>query len=225
MPMGSSQSGPMASGFREGRERRAKLRDPALAAHHDAIFTLARASELHDEDTGAHVLRIRLIVEQIALRMGFAPADAEALGIDAMLHDVGKLRISPEILKKPADLTPSERKVMQQHTIQGEQLLADRQSMKRAARIARSHHERWDGTGYPDGLTGEAIPAEARITAAADVLDALIAQRCYKQSWSYEQALREVISLAGTQLDPQVVEAIKRCDQEGCLRGIFGFSA
>lgn len=215
----------MTSAFHEGRERRAKLRDPALAAHHDAIFTLARASERHDEDTGAHVLRIRLIVEQIALRMGFAPADAEALGIDAMLHDVGKLRISPEILKKPADLTPSERKIMQQHTIQGEQLLADRQSMERAARIARSHHERWDGTGYPDGLAGEAIPAEARITAAADVLDALIAQRCYKQSWSYEQALREVISLAGTQLDPQVVEAIKRCDQEGCLRGIFGFSA
>jgi putative two-component system response regulator len=93
--------------------------------------------------------------------------------------------------------------------------------MHRAAAIARSHHECWDGSGYPDGIKDEDIPLAARITSAADVLDALIATRCYKQSWSYQDALREVIGLAGTKLDPRVVEAIKQADTDGALRPIF----
>jgi putative two-component system response regulator len=93
--------------------------------------------------------------------------------------------------------------------------------MDRAARIARSHHEHWDGSGYPDGLAGEAIPLEARITAAADILDALIATRCYKQSWTYDAALQEVLALAGTHLDPGVVQALRLADAQGALRPIF----
>jgi putative two-component system response regulator len=100
-----------------------------------------------------------------------------------MLHDVGKLRIPDAILKKPDQFTRSERTMMEAHTIRGQRLLSDRPSMHRAAIIARSHHESWAGSGYPDGLVGEAIPLEARITSAADVLDALIAVRCYKGSW------------------------------------------
>jgi putative two-component system response regulator len=207
-------------------ERRTKTRiDPTKAAHHDAIFTLARASESHDEDTGAHVLRIREIVEQLALRTGFAPDDATELGYDAMLHDVGKLRIPAAILKKPDGLTANERTVMESHTVRGELLLIDRPTMRRAAAIARSHHESWDGQGYPDRIQGEAIPLAARITAAADVLDALIADRCYKQAWSYDDAMREVISLAGTKLDPRVIEALGRCNADGSLRAIFGLPA
>lgn len=196
--------------------------DPAKAAHHDAIYTLARASELHDEDTGAHVLRIRSIVEQIALHLGFELADAEALGYDAMLHDVGKLNMPHEILKKPGQLTEDERRVMESHTIAGERLLSRRPTMQRASRIARSHHESWDGSGYPDGLAGEEIPLEARITAAADVLDALISQRCYKQSWTYDQALREVLGLEGSKIDPGVIAALRKCNTDGSLCEVFG---
>jgi putative two-component system response regulator len=207
-------------------DRRARTREDAdRRAHHDAIFALARASEMHDEDTGAHLLRIRLIVEQIAQRMGFDAGDAASLGYDAILHDVGKLRVPAEVLKKPEAFTDHERDVMRQHTIRGWRLLHGRASMDRAGSIARSHHERWDGTGYPDGLVGDAIPLEARITAAADVLDALIAARCYKQSWSYEDALREVIALSGAHLDPRVVAAIQRADAEGALRPIFELSS
>jgi putative two-component system response regulator len=208
-----------------GSDRRNKPRiDPAKAAHYDAIYTLARASEAHDEDTGAHVLRIRGIVERIALELGFDEETARDLGHDAMLHDVGKLRIPPSVLKKPAQLDEAERRVMESHTLRGERLLSDRPTMQRASRIARSHHECWDGSGYPEGLRGEEIPLEARITAVADVLDALISERCYKQSWTYEQALEEVISMAGVKLDPTVVEALRRCDADGSLREVFGLS-
>jgi len=216
----SSARRPVAPG--DQQERRARSRDDAdMRSHRDAIFALARASEVHDEDTGAHLLRIRLIVEQVACRMGFAADDAEALGYDAIVHDVGKLRVPAEVLKKPEAFTDNERALMQQHTVRGERLLSQRPSMHRAAEIARSHHEFWDGSGYPDGLKGEAIPLAARITAAADVLDALIATRCYKQSWTYEDALREVIGLSGNKLDPRVVQAITQADADGALRPIF----
>jgi len=211
---------PTAEGAEDRRD--ARRVNPERAAHHDAIFTLARASELHDEDTGAHVMRIRLIVTQIALHLGLEANDADDLGYDAMLHDVGKLRIPPDVLKKPGQLTPYERQVMESHTVRGERLLSDRATMRRAARIARSHHEAWDGSGYPDGLKGRSIPLEARITTAADILDALISQRCYKESWTYDQAMREVIGLNGTKIDPDVTEALRRCNADGSLCEIFG---
>lgn len=204
-------------------ERRASERDDAEhSARLDAIFTLARASEIHDEDTGAHLIRIQRVVECIAREMGFDVTDARELGLDAVLHDIGKLRIPPEVLKKPDEFTAYERQIMESHTIRGERLLSDRPTMQRAARIARSHHEAWDGSGYPDGLKGEQIPVEARITAAADVLDALISTRCYKQSWTYDDAVREIIHLSGAKLDPSVVEAVKRCNDDGSLPEIFG---
>jgi putative two-component system response regulator len=204
------------------RDRRSRPRhDAARKAHHDAVFKLARASELNDEDTGGHLLRIRSVVQQLALRLGFPPADAEKLGIDAMLHDVGKLNIPHDILKKRAVLTDAERAIMQDHTIRGERMLSRRESMQRAARIARHHHEHYDGTGYPDRLAGENIPLEARITSVADVLDALMSDRCYKQAWSYEDAISQVRSLAGTHLDPLIVHALEVCNREGVLCAIF----
>ena len=103
-------------------------------------------------------------------------------------------------------------------------MLSDRPTMQRAARISRSHHERYDGGGYPDGLAGEAIPLEARITAAADVFDALISDRCYKQAWTYELALEEVCRLAGTQLDPTVIDALRQISAEGALREALGLA-
>jgi len=210
----------------DGVERRTRARNNAgQAAHHDAIYTLARASELHDEDTGNHVLRIRAIVRAIAIKMNFTAEDADSLGYDAMLHDVGKLTIPPSILKKPDALTTDERAIMESHTTRGEDLLGARPSMRRAARIARSHHEAWDGTGYPDGLRGDAIPIEARITSAADVFDALVSTRCYKQAWSYEQAFQEVVRLSGSRLDPAVIASLESCNRNGDLSAIFRLSA
>ena len=204
---------------REIDDRRATRRDdPERTAHHDAIYDFARASEVHDGDTGRHVLRIRAIVEAIALELGFDPADAESLGYDAMLHDVGKLHIPRELLAKPDRLTDAERLVVESHTVLGERELTGRPGMERAARIARSHHERWAGGGYPDGLAGDAIAREARITAAADLLDALLADRSYKAAWSYERAIEEIVACRGSQLDPAVVDALCAADRRGTLR-------
>ncbi|MHC5023795.1 MAG: HD-GYP domain-containing protein [Planctomycetota bacterium] len=204
---------------REPDDRRGQPRsDPDRRLHHDALYAFARAAEHHDADTGRHVLRIRDLVVLIALELGFDADDADAIGHDAMLHDVGKLEIPAEILAKPGPLSDDERRIMEQHTICGERLLAAPASMRRAARIARHHHECWDGSGYPDGLAGEAIPLEARITTAADLLDALLAERAYKPAWTWSDALAKVQSLAGTRLDPQVVEALLAIDAAGRLR-------
>lgn len=206
----------------EHSERRTKpRRDPGKRAHHDLIFAFARSCERHDADAEGHLTRIRQVVEQIALELDFPEDEAEDLGYDAMLHDVGKLHIPPEVLNKQGELTDDERSLVEQHAILGEQMLKDRPGTRRAARIARHHHESWDGGGYPDGLAGEAIPLEARITAAADVLDALIARRSYKPAATYPDALNAVHELAGSKLDPDVVEAMMRCDGNRVLRAIF----
>ncbi|MCA9297182.1 MAG: HD-GYP domain-containing protein [Phycisphaerales bacterium] len=208
-----------------GEDRRDRSRPTSPHTHHlDAVFTLARTSEIYDEDTGAHVLRIRHIVERLAIALGWNTDDAELLGCNAMLHDIGKLYVPPEILKKSAGLLPHERMIMQMHTERGARLLAGRESMEQAARIARSHHEWWNGEGYPDQLAGEAIPIEARITAVADVLDALMARRSYKEPWSFEKAYNEIRRLAGTQLDTNVVDALNRCNDDGSLSQLFGLS-
>lgn len=203
-------------------DRRQQQRsDSERSAFLDVVYMLARASEAHDEDTGAHVLRIREIVERIALEMAIDPLDAEMLGFDAMLHDVGKLMIPQSILSKPGQLDDDERLQMESHTTLGAKMLADRPSMFRAGRIARWHHERWDGKGYPDGLMGLEIPIEARITAVADVFDALIAERSYKACWSVEEAVAEVSRLAGTHLDPTAAAALNAVFERGELADVL----
>ncbi len=196
--------------------------DPAFKAHLDIVYTLVRASAEFDNETGAHLVRIRGIVTAIALALGYDEEDAVRLGYDAMLHDVGKLLVPAPVLKKRGAFTPAERRAMQAHTIAGERLLLSRPNLERAARIARSHHEAWDGAGYPDGLVGEAIPLEARITTAADILDALIAARCYKDGWKFESALEKVLSMGGTAVDPDVAEALRDINASGRLSEAIG---
>ncbi|TVQ54366.1 MAG: HD domain-containing protein [Phycisphaerales bacterium] len=204
------------------KDRRKEPRtDPQRTAHHDLIFAFARASEQHDADVGDHLHHIRAIVELIALQMGFVENDAEDLGYDAMLHDVGKLHVPADVLNKRDELTEEERQLIQSHTTHGEVMLQQRPGTSRAARIARSHHESWDGTGYPDGLEGEAIPLEARITAAADMLDALLADRSYKDAWSYDRAIQAVLAERGRQLDPGVADALRACHEAGSLRRVY----
>jgi len=214
-----------ASALWDGRERRTSNRpSTARTVHLDALFTLARTSEIYDEDTGAHVMRIRQIVERLARRLGWNADDAALLGCDAMLHDIGKLYVPTEVLRKTTALTSPERSLMNMHTERGHRLLAGRAAMRQAANIARHHHEWWNGAGYPDGLAGEDIPIEARITAVADVLDALMARRAYKEPWTFDRAVNEVRRLEGTHLDPHVVDALNSCNDDGSLSQLFGLT-
>jgi HD-GYP domain-containing protein (c-di-GMP phosphodiesterase class II) len=183
------------------RQRTAQLHE----ANMDAIYMLAVASEAKDVDTGRHVRRIEQFCRNLAKRMGYTPADAEKLGHSAILHDVGKIHIPDEILTKPGPLDARERARMQLHTLAGERILTSNPFFEQARRIARNHHENWDGSGYPDGLGGDEIPIEPRIVHVTDVFDALTHDRVYKKAGPIDRALHSLREGAGTLFDPQIV--------------------
>jgi len=191
-------------------EERVRQRTEELhEANLDAIYMLAIASEAKDQDTGRHVLRIRRLAELTAREMGIEPRAAEAIGYAAVLHDVGKMHVPDQILQKPGPLTADERAVMQEHTIIGERILVDKPFFTRARRVARSHHENWDGSGYPDAASRDRIPVEARIVHLADVYDALTSKRVYKPAWSEADAAKCVAEGSGKMFDPDVVKAFE----------------
>jgi putative nucleotidyltransferase with HDIG domain len=197
------------------RERTRQLHD----AHLDAIYMLAVASEAKDEDTGHHVRRIQGYAQALAQKLGLPEKEAEAIGYAAILHDVGKFHVPDSILQKPGPLTPDERAEMQTHTLSGERIIAESEFFARARRIARSHHENWDGSGYPDRMAGDAIPLEARIVHVVDVYDALTNRRAYKPAWSVGQAIEELKAGAGRMFEPGLVEALEAMVKEhGLLR-------
>jgi len=173
----------------------------------DAIIMLAQAAEAKDDDTGEHVYRLGQIARRICLALGLEGQQVEEIGFFSMVHDVGKIHVPDRILKKPGPLDDEEWEIMRQHTVFGEHIIVDRPIYRIARQIARSHHERWDGTGYPDGLKGRAIPLAARIVAVADVFDALTHARPYKPAWPVAQAIEEIHRLSGKAFDPQVVKA------------------
>jgi putative two-component system response regulator len=176
-------------------------------AHREAIYMLAAASEAKDGVTGDHVRRVEGLTARLALAMGVSSRAAERMGRAAVLHDVGKLHVPDDILKKPGPLSDAERAVMQQHTTAGEQILPDRPFYAQARHIARSHHENWDGTGYPDGLRGGDIPLAARLVHLADVFDALTHDRPYKLAWREAEAVAYIQAQAGKMFDPETVQA------------------
>jgi len=190
------------------------------------VLALAKLAETRDNETGAHLVRIRdysmLLARQLqcesiyCLQVG--DAFVKQLHQSCLLHDIGKVGISDSILLKPVRLNAEEMCAMKQHTVIGWEVLHQAASQSSqgafllaAATIARSHHERWDGAGYPDCLSGEAIPLSARIVAVADVYDALTTERSYKSAWSTEAAYKEIVRQSGRQFDPIIVEAFKRC--------------
>jgi PAS domain S-box-containing protein len=194
-----------------------------------AIFGLARLAECRDEDTGAHLSRIRsythILAEELSLLPEFAPLITkrfiEEIGHSAVLHDIGKVGIPDSILQKPGKLTKEEFELMKRHTIFGSEVLAgvedDSQELSFlmiGQEIARSHHERWDARGYPDGLPGDDIPLAARIIALADVYDALTSTRVYKPPFSHEQSKEIIIEESGRQFDPRVVTAFLRREND-----------
>jgi putative two-component system response regulator len=158
---------------------------------------------------GSHGARVASYVALIAEELGFAPERCRLLSLASTMHDIGKAGVPEAIRTKPGPLTPDERDEMQRHAEHGRALLDGSNSavVKLAAEIAASHHERWDGAGYPNRLRGEDIPLSGRIVAVADVFDALTSRRPYKEPWSLDEAKAHLLANAGSHFDPACVEA------------------
>ncbi len=176
----------------------------------DVIRSLGVASEYRDSETGLHIMRMTNFAQAIAKALGLPEAQRELLYVAAPMHDVGKIGIADAVLLKPGKLTPEEFEIMKAHTAIGVTILAGKDELIAAARdIAGSHHERWDGNGYPNGLKEEQIPLLARICSVADVFDALTSTRPYKKAWPVEEAVNWVIAESGRHFDPAVVRAFE----------------
>jgi CHASE2 domain-containing sensor protein len=186
------------------RERTAELRE----AQFEIVRRLEQAAESRDEETGQHIERISRMCEQLVLAVGLSDAEAELIGEASALHDVGKIGIPDAVLLKPGRLSAEEWDIMRRHPAIGARMLEDSASplMQRAETIAQTHHERWDGTGYPAGLAGPDIPLEGRICAVCDVFDALLSPRVYKPAWPLEDVLAELERQRGSQFDPELVD-------------------
>jgi HD-GYP domain-containing protein (c-di-GMP phosphodiesterase class II) len=182
-----------------------RLKETAI----DTIFRLAVAAEYRDDDTGFHIHRTSDYAEEIARALGKSESYCELIKIASPMHDVGKIGIADAILKKPGKLTSEEFDMMKQHTVIGGAILSNSGSevLQMAHNIALSHHEKFDGKGYPNGLAGDAIPLEGRIVAVADVFDAVMSKRCYKEAFSLDDSIAILTSGAGKHFDPLVVEA------------------
>lgn len=202
------------------RERTRELND----ATETLILRLARAGELRDVDTGKHVLRVGEYARMLAENIGLPEEISYMINKAAPMHDLGKIGIPDSILHKPDKLDSEERAIMDKHAEMGAELLGEHDSLllQLAASIAKSHHEKWDGTGYPQSLAGESIPIEGRITAISDVFDALTTDRPYKEAWTVEQALDLLKSESGKSFDPTLVEIfVNNLDQINQIRGIY----
>ncbi len=178
----------------------------------ETVDRLARAIDLHDASTGEHVNRIGVIAAFLAQQLELDTEEVELLRVAAPMHDVGKIGVADEILRKPGPLSPRERTVMERHTLIGHEILSGSESrlLQVAATIALTHHERFDGSGYPHRTHGEEIPLEGRITAVVDVFDALLSDRCYRPAMELDTAVGLIEAGRGTQFDPRIVDALVR---------------
>jgi len=183
-------------------------------AYRETVAALATALESKDSSTGTHSQRVQHYALELARTMGSEVADDPSAEYGFLLHDVGKIGIPDRILQKPGPLTREEWAQMETHTILGEQMLGGVAFLQGAGlAVVRSHHERWDGEGYPDGLCGEKVPLGARIFAVADTLDAMTSDRPYRSALPWEVAEREILARRGSQFDPDVVDAFTAADE------------
>ncbi len=198
-------------------------------AQRSMIVALAKLSESRDDDTGTHMERVRGVCKVVAATLQRCDEHSDIINDifvenifhTSPLHDIGKVGISDTILLKPGKLTPEEFSIMKTHTTIGAETLQsvaaqfpDNAFVSMGIEIARSHHERWDGNGYPDGLAGDAIPVAARIMAIADVYDALRSKRCYKDAFSHEKSRNIILEGAGTQFAPMATTAFEKAEEE-----------
>lgn len=173
-----------------------------------SLLGLANALEAKDHYTRGHSERVAALSRRVASTLGLAPAVVDLVGQAGLLHDIGKIGVPEAILKKPGPLSPEEWQIMRAHPVIGAQIVAPFEFFQGAARVIRHHHERWDGSGYPEGLAREDIPLEARIVAVADVFDALTSARSYRAALSRDAACAFLAQEAGRTLDETIVAAL-----------------
>ena len=199
----------------EGREREQRAALELALAYDATLEGWARALELRDSETEGHSRRVAALTDQLALALGVPDEARVHIHRGALLHDIGKMAVPDGILLKPGSLNEDEWKILRQHPAHAVELLSPIEYLQPALDIPAYHHERWDGTGYPNGLKGEAIPLAARLFAVADVWDALVHARPYRKAWSVIEVTRHVESLAGAHLDPNVVEVFLKLVRAG----------
>src|SRR5215472_11641899 len=197
----------MQSGRWEDEKRH--LQDIA-ALHMRTIETLALAIEAKDHTTGDHLQRVRVYAMELGKDLGLSPSELQALQAASVLHDIGKLAVPESIISKPGKLTPEEFEKMKIHPIVGAEIVEQVRFPYPVAPIVRCHHEKWDGSGYPEGIAGEAIPIGARILSAVDCLDALASDRQYRRALPLDEAMAMVVAGTGTSFDPRVVSVLHR---------------
>ena len=173
------------------------------------IETLALAIEAKDHTTGDHLQRVRVYAMELGKDLGLSPAEMQALQAASVLHDIGKLAVPEHIISKPGKLTPEEFEKMKIHPIVGAEIVEQVRFPYPVAPIVHAHHEKWDGSGYPDGISGEAIPIGARILSAVDCLDALASDRQYRRALPLDEAMAHVVRESGKAFDPRVVAALQ----------------
>ena len=210
--------GYLKASYTAAREHDSKLQylKKLQSSQEDIIISLAQISEAKSGETGQHIRRVAEYSMLVAKTLRLPPEKVETIRIAAMMHDIGKLMINQDILDKPATLTSEEYLLIQQHAKYGGDLLAetDGMIMEMARDIAIHHHERWDGTGYPEGLRGNDISIYSQIVSVTDVYDALTSKRAYKDAWSPIIARKEIIDQRGKQFSPRVVDAFVECYDE-----------
>lgn len=186
------------------------------ASYRDAVFMLGEAGHYNDNDTGVHIWRMAEYSGILAKSLGWSDEDADLLEMAAAMHDTGKIGLPDSVLRKPGKLTPEEWSIMQSHTRIGYEILSKSNAplFNLAAEIALHHHEKWDGTGYPDGLSGGHISEAARIVAIADVFDALSMLRPYKDAWPLDRTLSYMHDNAGSHFDPDFLKQFLDCQAE-----------
>jgi len=178
------------------------------------LEALGDALDLKDSETEGHSKRVTAYTIALARAMGIAPAEIKVIARGAFLHDIGKMAIPDEILRKPGKLTPEEQEIMREHCTRGYHILRKIPFLAGAAEIVFSHQEHYDGSGYPNGLRGSEIPIGARIFAVADTLDAITSERPYRKARSFDAAREEILRCSGTQFDPGIVEAVLKISNE-----------
>lgn len=181
--------------------------------------TIAAMAELRDEETANHMRRVGIFSKIIAKSLGMPDKYCEDLELFAPMHDIGKVGVPDSLLLARRKLTHEEWTEMKRHTVLGHNIVKDKQELALVAAITLRHHEKWDGTGYPDGVSGEEIPLSARITAVADVYDALRSERPYKTAWPHDRAAVEIVSQAGAQFDPRIVRVFE--DNQDLFARVF----
>ncbi|MGI8712912.1 MAG: HD-GYP domain-containing protein [Solirubrobacteraceae bacterium] len=200
--------------FKEERERTLQLTQSYTAT----VRALSNAVEARDAYTGKHAERVAAYGIEIARAVGLGGAKSPEVEFGFLLHDIGKVAMPDAILFKPGSLTAEERTLMARHPVIGAEIVAGIEFLSEAAKVVRSHHERWDGSGYPDGLRAEEIPLVARVFAVADVLDALTTDRPYRPRMTLGEARALIVDASGTQFDPAVVQAFNGIDDATIAR-------